>query len=84
MGHFASQYGLFNSGGTRPMNLQLEYVNKPYDEEGDPRRMGLFLINRDCERILLFDTLEEIPVFLQTFLEQVLSIVEKEIAKNDL
>ena len=66
------------------MNLQLEYVEKPYDEEGNTHRMGLFLINQDCERILLFDTLEEIPIFIQTFLEQVLSIVEKEITKNAL
>jgi hypothetical protein len=59
------------------MNLQLEYVEKPYDEEGNTHRMGLFLVNRDCERILLFDTLEETPAFIQTFLDQILLIAEK-------
>ena len=68
------------------MNLQLEYVEKPYDEEGNTHRMGLFLVNRDCERIFLFDALEETPAFIRTFLDQILLIAERkrERAKNDL
>ena len=86
MGYFTSQHGLFNSGGTRPMTPEVVYITKPYDEEGDPQLTGLFLINQDCERIKLVDTLEDFPAFLNTVLRQIyeISCKEKRIAKNDL
>ena len=53
------------------MTPEVVYITKPYDEEGDPQPTGLFLINQDCERIKLVDTLEDFPAFLDTVLRQI-------------